>query len=357
MDRPLPSEFDQVAPAVNGDNVVWEDSRSAETQGTDIWSFNVGTLNESLVAGGAGEQDQPAISDRYIVWIDDGRLRAKDLSSGQVFSVTTGPATQTDPAVCGSVVVWSDTANNSDVYAKNLAGGSQIAVATSSAVEAYPACDAGRVVYSKAPIGGGASSIQLYDIGTGQTQPVSQEDWNEWRPAISGNRVVWQAWPTQPGTAEGIQIWGTNLATGQDFVVSNGPNHQTAPAISGSTVAWEDIRSADGQREIWWRDLATTMNQKPVDGTLPGSQQAVSLFGRRVAFQNDGAGPWNLYLGQLIFFIRPSRLRKTGAAYSRGLRHAARVCTMGAFNERHVLLIEARSPLTGEEIAKGSVSR
>ena len=302
--RPLPSEFDQNAPAIHGDNVVWEDARSAETQGTDIWAFNSATLAESLVAGGAGEQDQPAISDRYIVWIDNGRLRAKDLSSGAVLSVTTGPATQTDPAVCGSVVVWSDTANNSDIYAKNLAGGSQIAVATSPAVEAYPACDAGRVVYTHAPLGGG-SDIRLYDIGTGQTQTVTEELWNEWRPAISGNRVVWQAWPAQPDIAQGIQIWGTNLATGQDFVVSNGPNHQTAPAISGSTVAWEDVRSADGQREIWWRDLGTTMNEKPVDGTLPGSQQDVSIFGRRIAFQNDGEGPWNLYLGQLIFLTQP----------------------------------------------------
>jgi hypothetical protein len=37
-------------------------------------------------------------------------------------------------------------------------------------------------------------------------------------------------------------------------------------------------------------------------GTLPGSQQAVSIFGRKIAFQNNGEGPWNLYLGSLIFF-------------------------------------------------------
>jgi hypothetical protein len=81
-----------------------------------------------------------------------------------VFSVTNGPANQTDPAVCGSLVVWSDTDNNSDVHAKNLAGGSEIAVAASAAVEAYPACDAGRVVYSYAPLGE-SSTIRLFNIG------------------------------------------------------------------------------------------------------------------------------------------------------------------------------------------------
>jgi beta propeller repeat protein len=297
--RPLPSDFDQVSPAIHGENIVWEDSRNEEPDGTDIYMYNTGTLIEQKVAGGPGEQDQPAISDRYVVWIDEGRLKAKDLSSGAVFSVTNGSGTQVDPAVCGSVVVWSDTADNSDVYAKDLLGGSVIAVATSAAVEAYPACDAGRVVYMYAPLGG-VGDIHLYDIGTGQTEVVANHPWNEWRPAISGGRVVWQAWPTQPDTDEGIQIVGTNLATGQDLVVSNGPNHQTAPAISGSTVAWEDVRS--GQREIWWRDLATTMPEIPVDGSLAGSQQGVSIFGRKVAFQNDSAGPWNVYVGSLFYF-------------------------------------------------------
>jgi hypothetical protein len=299
-ERIVPSDFDQVSPAFNGETVAWEDSRNEETDGTDIYAFNLGA--ESKVAGGPGEQDQPAISNQYIVWIDEGRLRAKDLSSGAVFPVTNGTATKADPAVCGSVAVWIDTGNNTDVYAKQLPDGPEIPVATSPAVEAYPACDAGRVVYMYAPLGA-ASDIRRYNIATGQTEVVADEPWNEWRPGISGNRVVWQAWPTQPDTDEGIQIFGTDLATGQDFVVSDGANHQTAPVISGSTVAWEDVRS--GQREIWWRDLATTMPGIPVDSTQAGSQQMASIFNRQVAFQSDSAGPWNIFVSQLFFFTPP----------------------------------------------------
>jgi beta propeller repeat protein len=298
-ERIVPSDFDQVSPAFNGESVVWEDSRNEETAGTDIFAYNVGTATESMVAGGAGEQDQPAISNRYIVWSDEGRLRAKDLSSGAVFPVTNGTATKADPAVCGSVAVWIDTGNNSDVYAKQLPDGPEIPVATSPAVEAYPACDGGRVVYMYSL---GGADIRRYNIASGQTQVVSSEPWNEWRPAIAGDRVVWQAWPTQPDTATGIQIFGTDLATGLDFVVSDGPNHQTAPAISGSTVVWEDIRS--GQMEVWWRDLATTMPGIPVDSTQAGSQAAPSVFARQVAFQSDSAGPWNVFLANLFFFTR-----------------------------------------------------
>ena len=46
------------------------------------------------------------------------------------------------------------------------------------------------------------------------------------------------------------------------------------------------------------------MPQIPVDSTLTGSQQAPSLVGRQVVFQNDSAGPWNVYLAQLFFFAR-----------------------------------------------------
>jgi hypothetical protein len=297
-----PNASDQLAPSFNGDDVVWEDSRNDETQGTDIYRFTYSTGTESLVAGGAGEQDQPAISDQYVVWIDQGRLMAKPLSGGSSFNVVNGGATQTDPYVCGSLVVWSDTGNNSDVYAKQLPSGPVIPVATSGAVEAYPACDAGRIVYMYSPLSTGSADIRLYDVASGQTGVVSSQFWNEWRPSISGNRVVWQAWPNQPDTTIGFQIYGKDLSTNQGFVVSEANGNQAAPVISGSTVAWEDSRNTTTQ--VWWRDIATTMPQIPVDSTLPGDQLMPSLVGRSIAFQNMSPGVWNTYLAQLFYFTR-----------------------------------------------------
>lgn len=291
--RLVPSDYDQTSPATHGLTVVWEDSRNEATQGTDVFMYDIYSATEKLVAGGNGDQAQPAVSDRYIVWIDGGRLRATDRASGAVFNVTPGAATQTDPVLCGSVVVWTDSRNGTpDVYARDLAGGPEIAVAASSAVEAYPACDGGRVVYMRAPTGQWAS-IRLYDLASGQTTVVSDKPWNEWRPAISGNRVVWQAWPNQPDTVDGIQIRGTNLSTGENFVVSDGPGHQTAPVISGSVVAWEDARNGD--LRLWWRDLATATNEQPTDTITIGVQQEPALFGRSLVYQSDPTGAWNIF--------------------------------------------------------------
>ena len=289
----MPSEFDQTAPAISGPSVVWEDSRAAETSGVDLYTSEWSTGLEDLVVGTNGDQEQPAISSSYIVWIDGGRLRAKDRATGAVFSVTTGPATQNDPVLCGSVVAWTDTGSgNADVYARDLAGGTQIAVATSSAVEGYPACDNGRVVYMYAPTAQ-FSSIRLFDLASRTTTVVASDSWNDWRPAISGDRVVWQAWPNQPDTVNGIQIMGKSLSTGATFTVTSGPGHQLAPVISGTAVAWEDSRS--GQVRVWWRDLTSTTPEQEVDPTQPGRQQAPALSGRLLAFQSDATGVWNVY--------------------------------------------------------------
>jgi hypothetical protein len=89
--------------------------------------------------------------------------------------------------------------------------------------------------------------LKLYDLATGQTQVVSAELWNEWRPAISGNRVVWQAWPTQPDTTEGAGDPGRHL-----------PVRRPAGA---------------------------------------------SIFGRRLVFQGDASGAWNVYIGNRFVYM------------------------------------------------------
>src|SRR5262249_35698597 len=132
----------QLSPAYNGSDLAWEDSRNEATDGTDVYWYSGNTGTVSKLAGGNGDQDQPALSAQYAAWIDQGKLTAQALRNGQPFTPAKGSPTAGSPALCGSLLVWTDTANTSDVYAKQLPNGPVIPVATSPAVEAYPACDA-----------------------------------------------------------------------------------------------------------------------------------------------------------------------------------------------------------------------
>jgi beta propeller repeat protein len=320
-----PSEYDQVSPNIAGNVVVWEDSRNFASSGSDIFMYDAYSATETRVTQGMGDEEQPAISSSYVVWLEQGRLRAwnRQTPLGTVINVTNGSGTASDPALCGSVVTWTDARSGTpNVYARNLANwpnNPEINVDPSSAIEGYPACDQGRIVYMYAPSGQFAR-IRMYDMATHQVTSVADAAYNQWRPAISGNLVVWQAWPFQPDVTTGIQIFGRDLSDPDPshiIKVSEAPNHQTAPTVSGSVVAWEDARN--GTQRVWWRDLADgTTTQRAADPLQAGQQQAPALSGRLLTYQSDDTGPWNVYTVPL--FVPPST---TAMMTQRQLRQCA----------------------------------
>src|SRR5262245_35745446 len=51
----ITSEFEQAAPTVAGPSGIWENSRDAETGGTDLYTSDWASGSETLVAGGNGD--------------------------------------------------------------------------------------------------------------------------------------------------------------------------------------------------------------------------------------------------------------------------------------------------------------
>src|SRR6266498_238360 len=89
--------------------VAWEDYRNVDAgAGSDVYARDMTSTPgpETLIAGGNGDQGQPAVSDRYIVWVDNSAIRARPCSGGNVINFATGNGDKLDPAVCGSLVVW-----------------------------------------------------------------------------------------------------------------------------------------------------------------------------------------------------------------------------------------------------------
>jgi beta propeller repeat protein len=291
------SDSDQVAPAINGTLVAWEDDRNGTD--VDVYDRNMTSPpgNEALIAGGPGDQFEPAVSDQYVVWNDSNTaIRAFSRSGGNVITVANGNGNRFDPAVCGSLVVWTDMRNgNPDIYGRDLAGGQEFPIATSPAAEAYPDCDGNRVVYMSTGAVTGAD-ISMFDRTTGTTSVVSAQPWNEWQPAISGNLVVWQAWPNQPNCC--IQIQGVDLSTGAPIPVTSGTGNQLTPDVSSSLVVWEDDRGTTPQ--VWYLDLTTGTGGPVVNtgGTAP-PEQAPQVSGRNVVWQQQQNGSWDIDMKNL----------------------------------------------------------
>src|SRR6266540_1434421 len=247
------NEFDQQVPAINRTMVAWEDYRNIDAGGgVDVYARDMTSTpgSETLIAGGPGDQGQPTVSDQYIVWVDNGNaIRARPRNGGSVLNVAVGNGDKFDPAVCGSLVVWTVTQNgNTDIYGRDLAGG-----------QAFPIANT----------------------------PVSTQPWHEWRPAISGNRVVWQALASAD---TGIDLLGVDLSTGTPFTVTTAVGDQTMPDISGTLVVWQD-----GQGAVWSRDLAGG-TPSPV---AMGGTGAAQVSGRSVVWQQQQNGSWDILMKNL----------------------------------------------------------
>ncbi len=291
------NDSDQLVPAVNGTLVAWEDYRNVDAgAGADVYARDMTSSPgpETLIAGGNGDQGQPAVSNQYIVWVDNDAIRARPRSGGNVINVANGNGAKFDPAVCGSLVVWTDMRNgNSDIYGRDLAGGQDVPIAATPATEAYPDCDGSRVVYMSTGATT-AADISMFDRTTGATTVLSAQPWLEWQPAISGNRVVWQAWSD---VVTGINILGVDLSTGTPFTVTTAAGDQTLPAISGTIVTWQDSRS--GTDDVWFVNLGGT--ESPVAGAVgqepPGERRAPKISGRRIVWQQrtSSAASWDIY--------------------------------------------------------------
>jgi beta propeller repeat protein len=113
-------------PAISGDTVVWSDGRGTTwgifgtyMNGWEIWARDLVTWQPVPICEAPGDQVAPAISGSVIVW-QDGRRRTTrqrdawdiygyDLRTKREFSIATGPGAQTSPAISGDFVVWADS--------------------------------------------------------------------------------------------------------------------------------------------------------------------------------------------------------------------------------------------------------
>jgi beta propeller repeat protein len=112
---------------------------------------------------------------------------------------------------------------------------------------------------------------------------VNTSESDQYNPAISGDRIVWEDWSDGPS----IHIY--DIATGAETRVAPSPFQQFHPAISGPIVAWEELNE--------WSTLNVTYRNvlSGISGHLTTNGASPTTDGQRILWA-EGSPPGALSL-------------------------------------------------------------
>lgn len=206
-------------PAVSGSRIVWADIRNGSR---DVIMFDVDSGAEQVIAGGPGDQVEPAIDGNLVAWIANS-----DYSLG--------------------------TPRVNDLYVLDLDTGMtrQLTFDAGKNLQQQPAVSGSRIAFrQQASLGSpDKSGIWIMDLAepAGAARMVSHGNGAEINPDIDGDLITWEV------MARTDVIWLQDLSTGVSQKLSQATAYAGVPAISGSDVVWQDDR--EGLRAIYHNRL------------------------------------------------------------------------------------------------------
>ena len=284
----------------------------------------VGTF--TWIASGPGDQTDPAIDGRYVLYADDARgsfdVLARDLVTGATRTVASGPGAEDSPDIARSVVAYRSTAGVTVAY---LATGALLREPAEPGARA-PAVSTSAAVWEVGREGSRDIGWFLFGGGAPRSGVIGGPG-DQRAPAVSGAIVAYidvasggsvriqdlsrgEARVVSPGGATGVAIDGGPGAlriavtrdsdAGTDVEVYDGagallaalplPGEQRSPHLAGEWVAFEDLSSGRSQVMLWeWRTgLVHTPRSSAADQIL--SDLFVDEDAVRVAFAERTSG-------------------------------------------------------------------
>jgi len=240
----------QYLPAVSGDIVVWQDSRSFTDTGWDIYGYDIAARREFPICTAPGDQVAPAISGNIVVWTDERNAALTgsdicgfDLRAGREFPVCLQLGHQSRAAVDDTLIVWEDWRDfhktGPDIYGYDLLAEEEFAVCTKMASQRWPSISGTIVAWEdwrNDPADNSNSDIYCCDIATGLERPVSTALGHQYCPVVSGRTVVWE--DQRFYSVTGYDVYACDLDSGQEFVVCAAEGSQGCIAQKPSSY-WE----------------------------------------------------------------------------------------------------------------------
>lgn len=247
-------------------------------------------------------QTDPAVCGNVIVWSEyytsDQEVWSYNIATGVTAQITGAPVRPTasdcrHPDVYGDVIVYYNQ-DTWKVDGHSLSTGSYFDISRREGT-----CDSCRiggnyVVYEYTPnVLSSDVDIFAYDLNTGQESVVVDLDGFEMNPDVDGNVVVWADWRNPPRQYD---IYGYDLSAKQEFPVWLGTDSPGYPRISGTTVVWQSYEENPGggsSYNVYSLDLRTGQRQPICVGAQDSQYPVVS--GDFIVWQDDRNGDIDLY--------------------------------------------------------------
>lgn len=178
---------DQIAPRISGNRVVWEDHRHA---GRDVYVLDVTGGDAIRLTPETSVQVEPDVSDGRVVWRDDRRagwgVVLHDLATGEEAWLTTGGSAEA-PAISGATVVWLE---NGRIRGRDLATGEDLEVPGDQGVRSRDglAVDGPRVAWTK--LDAFEQNVYVHDFDAATTTQITTDPEPNAMADIGGRQVA-----------------------------------------------------------------------------------------------------------------------------------------------------------------------
>ncbi len=204
-----------------------------------------------------------------------------DRQKNKKVRMTNHPATQTNPDISESYVVWQDDRNsvegpirNYDIYLYDLVAkkGKKLSQAPGNHEE--PKIDGNYVVWHNTSRG--ESNVVVYNLSTNKEETIT-DNTNAFGIQLDGQIVTWMQY-----NSPYFDIYTYNLSTKQQVRLTYGEGDHKDPYISGDTIVWHDYRNAD--RDIYAYNLSATKEQAVAKG--PGVDRILGFANGTLVYEN-----------------------------------------------------------------------
>ena len=330
-------------PAIYNDTIVWTDGRNVNITedvenmslqdifdaNIDIYMYNLSTGEEMQLSGNGSAQMAPAIYGDIVVWEDysnaslpadgtdidnitlddwlqfDVNIHMYNMSSGESRMMVDNLSWQGDPAIYGELVVWHDLRNgNFDIYAYNLSSEEEIRITGNESDQIYPAVYDDRIVWEDSR--NGNSDIYMYNLSRGEGMRITNNTSDQVSPAIYGDVIVWEDHTNvnlsdmdnitlEDFTQLDINIHMYNLSTGEETRITSNASAQINPAIHGDRIVWEDLRNGTGDIRMY--DLSTGEEKLITEDSF--WQEAPDIYEDRIVWTDYRNGNKDIYVFDL----------------------------------------------------------